>query len=219
MAAAAHLHQDVKLHVPKVGSRLPRLENVRANKVLTMLASTLAVTLAIWFVLSALNQIDPISKRLGPYDPLGLLPRWTFFAPHPGIYDYHLIYRECASLEPPLTNPQMFEEVKHLVGPWTQVPGLCPGSSRFMLWNPQRRVTKTISDIVAGMTMLRLAYPTLGDGVQYTTFYWLLLHLIQQTSQRQGQRQFALIQSHGFPPDRESLVFFMSNFHPVGASR
>ena len=157
-----------------------------------MLASTLAAILVILFVLSALNQIDPISRRLGPYDPLGLLPRWTFFAPHPGIYDYHLLYRECESVETPLATPQMFEEAKHLVGPWTQVPDLYPGSSRFMLWNPQRRVTKTISDIVAGMTMLSLAYPKLGDGMQYTTYYWLLLHLIQQQSRREGQRQFAL---------------------------
>jgi hypothetical protein len=184
-----------------------------------MLVQTLAATLMIWFVLSALNQIDPISRRLGPYDPLGLLPRWTFFAPHPGIYDYHLLYRECESVETPLATPQMLEAAKRLVGPWTQVPDLYPGSSRFMLWNPQRRVTKTISDIVAGMTMLSLAYPKLGDGMQYTTYYWLLLHLIQQQSRREGQRQFALIQSHGFPPERESVLFFMSNFHPVGVGR
>jgi hypothetical protein len=184
-----------------------------------MLASTLAALLVLWFVLSALNQIDPISTRLAPYDALGLLPRWTFFAPHPGIYDYHLIYRECGSLDTPLATPQMFEAAKDLVGPWTQVPDLYPGPARFMLWNPQRRVTKTISDIVAGMTMLRIAYPKLGDGVQCTTYYWLLLHLIEQHARRQGQRQFALIQSHGFPPARESVLFFLSNFHPVGVSR
>lgn len=184
-----------------------------------MLASALATILAIWFVLSALNQIDPISTRLAPYDPLGLLPRWTFFAPHPGIYDYHLLYRECASVETPLGTPAMVEAARTLVGPWMQVPDLCPGSSPFMLWNPQRRVTKTITDIVAGLTLLRLTYPKLGDGVQYTSYYWLLLHLIQRPSRREGQRQFALIQSHGFPPERQSALFFVSNFHRVGAGR
>lgn len=184
-----------------------------------MLASALATILTIWFVLSALNQIDPISTRLAPYDPLGLLPRWTFFAPHPGIYDYHLLYRECASVETPLGTPAMVEAAKTLVGPWMQVPDLCPGSSRFMLWNPQRRVTKTITDIVAGLTLLRLTYPKLGDGVQYTSYYWLLLHLIQRPSRREGQRQFALIQSHGFPPERQSALFFVSNFNRVGAGR
>lgn len=184
-----------------------------------MLASALATILTIWFVLSALNQIDPISTRLAPYDPLGLLPRWTFFAPHPGIYDYHLLYRECASVETPLGTPAMVEAARTLVGPWMQVPDLCPGSSQFMLWNPQRRVTKTITDIVAGLTLLRLTYPKLGDGVQYTSYYWLLLHLIQRPSRREGQRQFALIQSHGFPPERQSALFFVSNFHRVGAGR
>lgn len=186
-----------------------------------MLVSALAAILVIWFALSALNQINPISTRLGPYDPLGLLPRWTFFAPHPGIYDYHLLYRECESVETPLTTPQMCEAAKHVVGPWMQVPGIYPdaGSSRFMLWNPQRRVTKTITDIVAGMTQLRLTYPKLGEGVQYTTYYWLLLHLIEQQSRREGQRQFALVQTHGFPPERESALFFMSNFHVVGVGR
>ena len=131
-----------------------------------MLTAALALILAVWFVLSALNQINPISARLGPYDPLGLLPRWTFFAPHPGIYDYHLLYRECESLETQLGTMEMVEAAKHLVGPWTQVPAICPGSARFMLWNPQRRVTKTITDIVAGLTTLRLTYPDLGDGVR-----------------------------------------------------
>lgn len=184
-----------------------------------MLISVLATTLIVWFVLSALNQINPISTRLAPYDPLGLLPRWTFFAPHPGIYDYHLLYRECASLETKLTTPQMVEAAKHLVGPWTQVPDINPGSARFMLWNPQRRVTKTITDLVAGLTMLRLEFPDLGDGIQFTSYYWLLLHLIQRESMRDAQRQFALIQSHGFPPERKSAVFFVSNFHLVGAPR
>lgn len=183
-----------------------------------MLASALAATLVIWFVLSALNQINPISTRIARYDPLGLLPRWTFFAPHPGIYDYHLLYRECQSLETLLATVQMVEEAKDLVGPWIQVPAVCPGSARFMVWNPQRRVTKTITDIVAGLTMLRLEYPKLGDGVQFTSYYWLLLHLVQREAQR-GQRQFAVIQSHGFPPQRTSAVFFISNFHLVGAER
>jgi hypothetical protein len=184
-----------------------------------MLASALAAILVIWFLLSALNQINPISTRLGPYDPLGLLPRWTFFAPHPGIYDYHLLYRECDSSETQLGNIQMVEAAKHLIGPWVQVPDVCPGSTRVM-WNPQRRVTKTITDIVAGLTMIRLAYPELGDGIQYTSYYWLLLHLIQRESRRAAQRrQFAVIQSHGFPPERTSAVFFISNFHIVGAAR
>ncbi len=184
-----------------------------------MLASTIAAILVIWFVLSTLNQIDPISTRLAPYDPLGLLPRWTFFAPHPGIYDYHLLYRECESVATPLGTPAMLDAAKHLVGPWEQLPDICPGSSRFMLWNPQRRVTKTITDIVAGLTMLRLAHPKLGDNVQYTSYYWLLLHLIQRPSRRDGQRQFALVQSHGFPPERQSSLFFISNFHLVGVGR
>jgi hypothetical protein len=183
-----------------------------------MLASALAAILVIWFVLSALNQINPVSTRFAPYDPLGLLPRWTFFAPHPGIYDYHLLYRECDSLETQLGTPQMVDAAKHLVGPWMQIPDICPGLTRFILWNPQRRVTKTITDIVAGLTMLRLDHPDLGDGVQFTSYYWLLLHLIQRQSRREGQRQFALIQSHGFPPERKSGVFFISNFHPVGAA-
>lgn len=184
-----------------------------------MLESALAAILVVWFGLSALNQINPISARVAPYDPLGLLPRWTFFAPNPGIYDYHLLYRECESLETQLGTLQMVEESKHLVGPWLQVPDVCPDSAQLMLWNPQRRVTKTVTDIVAGLTMLRLAYPELGDGVQYTSYYWLLLHLIQRESLRARQRQFAVIQSHGFPPERTSAVFFISNFHPVGAGR
>jgi hypothetical protein len=183
-----------------------------------MLESALAAILVIWLVLSALNQINPISTRLAPYDPLGLLPRWTFFAPHPGIYDYHLLYRECESLDAQLGTLQMVEAAKHLVGPWMQIPDICPGSTQ-LCWNPQRRVTKTITDIVAGLTLLRLEYPNLGDGVQFTSYYWLLLHLIQRESRRAGQRQFAVIQSHGFPPERKSAVFFISNFHLVGAGQ
>ncbi|UTW62799.1 hypothetical protein KFE98_01180 [bacterium SCSIO 12741] len=49
--------------------------------------------LAMFSIASILYQIKPIQKVLLKYDPLGLLPNYSFFAPKPISNDFRIVYR------------------------------------------------------------------------------------------------------------------------------
>jgi hypothetical protein len=67
-----------------------------------------------WFSLSVLHQVRLFSSKMGRFDPLGLLPRWTFFAPNPGIYDYHIVYREVNDGDGSDLNPDTSNSWRHI---------------------------------------------------------------------------------------------------------
>jgi hypothetical protein len=65
------------------------------------------------------------------------MPRWNFFAPNPGTFDYHLLYRD--------------RRENGLVGPWHEVR-LLPthtvvGITAF--WNPRRLEVKALVDMAS----------------------------------------------------------------------
>ena len=169
---------------------------------------------ALWFVLSIGFQVRPIASRLGRYDRLGLLPRWTFFAPNPGIYDHHIIFRECD----PSVDPTVVQlEGGDALTPWRELDGLCTGNNVPLIWNPQRRVTKTITDVVNSMAVTRRLFKDKPNLIQFTLDYFLLLHLVQREARDGALCQFAIIRSHGFIGDRAPNVVFISNFHRVAS--
>ena len=48
----------------------------------------------IWLLLTGVYQYRPMTGVIAPYDFLRILPTWTFFAPRPVNYDYHLLVRD-----------------------------------------------------------------------------------------------------------------------------
>lgn len=168
---------------------------------------------ALWFLVSVLFQIRPVAARIGRFDRLGLLPKWTFFAPNPGIHDHHIIYRECdASLD--VAKARDAGPVAGL-SPWRQLADLCSGHNILFVWNPQRRVTKTISDLVNSLAITRRAVAGSPHLIQFTVDYFLLLHLVQRGASECVKRQFAIVRSHGFASERSTELVFISNFHNV----
>src|SRR5580698_7748189 len=98
--------------------------------------------LAIWFVLSISAQLSVsvlprairLHKLLKPADPLGLIPRWTFFAPNPGIYDNHLLFR---------TGPTIDS-----LGDWREIEIICRPVFGSFIWNQRKRQRKAFTDNV-----------------------------------------------------------------------
>ena len=172
----------------------------------------MATVFAAWLLLSILYQVRPIANRLGRYDRLGLLPRWTFFAPNPGIYDHHIIYREC---DPARVQDVLAHGTGDGLSGWKQLDGLCSGYNVPLVWNPQRRVTKTITDVVNAMMTVRRAVEHRPNLIQFTLEYFLLLHLVQRHVRQGALCQFAIVRSHGFAGEREPAIVFLSNFHPA----
>jgi hypothetical protein len=177
---------------------------------------TVISAFVIWFLLSVGNQIGPVADKLARFDRFGFLPRWTFFAPNPGIYDHHLVFRECGA-EVDVSSVDRLEAAAPHLSAWLEVSDLYSGRSFPFLWNPQRRLTKTISDVVNGLVIARNRFSEKPDVVQFTVEYFLLLHLVQRGAAGPSQRQFAIVRTHGFTDDRQTQLVFLSNFHPVGA--
>jgi hypothetical protein len=67
-----------------------------------------------------------------------MIPRWNFFAPKPGIWDFHLLYRDRAA--------------SGITGHWHEMPIRSPRSLRTVLWNPSRFASKALIDISLDIT-------------------------------------------------------------------
>ena len=181
----------------------------------TIVEYIVAAVFGIWFVLSIGYQVSWFSGKIGRFDKFGFLPRWTFFAPNPGTYDHHLVYREC-SADVDVTSVGQLDTPGLELSGWQQVPELYRGHSLPFLWNPQRRVTKTVSDIVNNLVLARARLKGDANFVQFTVEYFLLLHLIARNAPPSVQRQFAIIRTHGFEGGRTPELVFISNFHRMG---
>lgn len=172
--------------------------------------TSIAILLGIWLGLSALNQVRSLGDRLARYDPFGLLPRWTFFAPNPGTHDHHLIYR--------------YAEADHgskesgsdlALGPWQQVDELLKGRTVPLLWNPKRRLSKTFSDIVNGMARMRRHGDYFDLISMFSTEYAWLTHMAEKQVPHDAVYQWAIVRTHGKVDMRKLWIVFLSRHHRI----
>lgn len=151
-----------------------------------------------WFVASVVAQIPgALSLRLRSVDTFGLIPSWSFFAPNPVRTDCHLMYRHV------FKSGAVTEWTEAFVwrSPWTR-----------MIWNPDRRVEKAISDASSALASRKDT-----NGVQWSTPYLLLLNYVSELprSSTAVAVQFALLGSFGHQRDRNPFVRFVSDAHPL----
>jgi hypothetical protein len=165
-------------------------------------AVVVAVLLTIWFVLSVLGQFDSkIMRSIRSWDSFGLIPRWTFFAPRPGVTDYHLVYQTFVGDEP---------------RPWREEVLADPRTLWGALWNPQKRNRKALVDSVRAFTrMARNLEPDTLWQLQYTIPYIAVLsHLTELTkSEPRTHLRFMILESNGYYAEREPHLLFTSLVH------
>ncbi len=84
-----------------------------------------------WLALTVAANLPQVGTRLRLYDPLDLLPAWTFFAPNPGVVDPALFVQDIFPDD--TTSPWRVA--------WIERP------SRFRpVWRPGKRTAKLVSD-------------------------------------------------------------------------
>lgn len=166
---------------------------------------TLCVTviLVAWFAASALHQFRfEWWTRLARFDPLHLLPRWSFFAPNPGRYDVHVVYRTWTATAP---------------GSWREITTTRLSKWQWC-WNPTRYTNKGICDLVNSL------YGTIQSGknaprsVILSGPYISLLSLVmaQRVDDRATtHRQFAIVATQHFAEQRQLEVKYISEVHRV----
>lgn len=155
-----------------------------------------------WIIATVITQFKGgVPSLIGRYDWFHLIPKWTFFAPTPGMLDYHLVARDLDVEGNPCTE-------------WCEIP--LPNRSLFgPLWNPEKRQRKVLTDYVRG---LMLAHRKVGaDGLVLSIPY---IACLQFTLSRlrpvptAKARQFGLASTRGEAADSLAIVF-RSGPHPL----
>ena len=158
-----------------------------------------AALFAIWLAATVAAAVEGsrAARFVRRVDSLALVPTWSFFAPNPGTFDYHLLARSRGRNG--ATTP--FSEIA------PPVPRL-----RRSVWHPEKRIRKAIYDCCHELVALRGLD---RSGAEYTLAYLTLLNLASaRVSQREADAvQFALVRSSARLEQPELLV--RSRFHPL----
>ncbi len=190
----------------------------------SLVTTVVGTLLAIWIVLTiamattSKERSRKLSERLGLF--ASVVPNWNFFAPHPGQYDYHILYRT--------------KQEDRTIANWTELTELTETPQRFKwAWNPGLYKTKTLFDIGQDLTkniaegeektepapeakkpLERMQSIESGDHIM-TTQYMLLLNYITKTVDKDDATdiQFMLMRSN--LREDEPTPMFVSNFHKL----
>jgi hypothetical protein len=177
-----------------------------------MPGAALAVIFGLWLLASIPNQFrwrwwEAVARR----DVLGLLPRWTFFAPRPGQHDLHLIYRDRSPVD------------DDVAGPWRQVEFATMPWWLRAVWNPSRFARKAVTDVGGALVRAATRAGRSGDTpavvaamIQLNPAYLRVLDWVmaQPAETETHARQFALVRTQADAGDRRLEPVFVSFVHP-----
>lgn len=170
---------------------------------LTVLERLVAVGFALWFVASCLRQIPrPWADRLCAWDVVGILPVWRFFAPMPGPFDFHLLYRD-----------RLGDGVT--VTPWMEHLPIPRRRAISLLWNPDKRYRKALLDLA--QELARAQARGTPDQILISVPYLVILQYISALPRPEpvAATQFALMVSEGAAYDPSPALLFLSSFHTL----
>jgi len=169
----------------------------------------ITVFLACWFLATILCQFK--ETRISWFiryklDLFNLIPLWTFFAPHPGKRDYHLLFRDKISDENYTEWQEMDITEERTFWSW--------------LWNPEKRDKKILSDVVQSLVSSIPSYRERTGNLNllmFSTPYIIVLHAVSNYKRRTADcyRQFMLAESSGYQKETTPSLILLSVFHPI----
>ncbi|CAN5195014.1 hypothetical protein BH09BAC6_BH09BAC6_08750 [soil metagenome] len=157
-----------------------------------------------WFFATIINQFnyDWVSK-IRERDILHLLPRWTFFAPNPGTSDYHILFRQ---MDNDNNVSEFYEFPIH-------------GRKHFFsfLWNPKKRVKKTILDLSVDFSRLLNLEKINEDNIKLSFTYLVFLNFFSSIKKDPDTKyiQFAVVVTKGYIQYEAPYLLICSEFHHV----
>jgi len=170
--------------------------------------------LGAWIALSVLGQFHARNvETLRQFDVFHLIPTWTFFAPNPGSTDYHIVCRDRSPGE--------------TVSSWTEVTLMSTRSLRTFVWNPEKRETKILHDIVTSIVEkigrdrerdrpATFTEETLLLHGSYVLLLSIVLHRITPLPTA-THRQFAIVERFGVRSNAPIRPILSSPFHAFSA--
>ena len=151
--------------------------------------------------LSFLKEIPKICKILDRFPILmSLIPSWSFFAPIPGMHDYHLLYREIDDQEQVQDWKEAFsiEEKRNLLA---------------FIWHPEKKRLKALIDMVQDL----IRFCTISNEETQICLAIPYLHILNYISALKYEKNTTKIQFMilGWSRLQDYKVEFVSNTHPL----
>ncbi len=169
--------------------------------------SSLAIfILLVWLIVTVIDAI-PINSRIlnrlhDLYFISPFIPRWTFFAPNPGVHDFYLLYRDVADEE----HPGPWQHLTHLNTSWN--------FSR-ILWNSTKRECKALADVTVSLACMWSEDDKTNDTIKLSIPYIIILNYISNMPRSNSNvcTQFLLMQMSAL--DNLPEVVFVSGLHKI----
>jgi hypothetical protein len=161
-----------------------------------------AVVFAAMLVVTVVAQFRRFrwAEWLKAHDACACIPMWTFFAPHPGVNDTRVLWRE--------------QLVGGAVGPWHEMVPPQGGLLR-AVWNPSKRARKAVTD--CGSIVVRAVARDKDSQLPLLSLPYLMIvqHMAGLAGSPLGlARQFTVIDTQGADEDDGSFrLRFISHWH------
>ena len=169
-----------------------------------ILSSTCGIILIVWGLVSILNQFQlKINSKIASFDPYSLIPQWSFFAPNPGTFDYHLLFRD---------------DGEDLDLNWQEIPLLYERTKISFLWNPNKRLNKALFDMTETLKQIELREKDNKNFIYISLPYLYLLNLVlsqPNIKDNSNLRQFIIVRNYGRSTDKENEIVFISKIHMI----
>jgi hypothetical protein len=162
--------------------------------------NTLAATLlGSWLLLSILVLVPRLKLIIRRWDAVMLIPQWSFFAPEPAFWDFHLLYRD-----------------RYPDGTYTEWTEAIPPESRrwwSFVWNPGKRQRKALFDAVVELSgRVQLGDRSLEASISYLTLLTYVTSIMRTA--KPELMQFAIVRTLGINR-RAPDAIFRSKAHSV----
>lgn len=166
----------------------------------------------LWLIFTVVWQFEKVrkhSKFLRKINTFNMLPIWTFFAPNPGMYDTHVLYRD------KLKDSKLTE--------WQEIDVVTYRKFFHFLWNPNKRKNKLVIDAISEVKSIKnngvegkVEDAILLNQIKFSKGYMLLLNLVfstKKTHKASVSRQFIVLDSTNIGSERNLIPLFYSPFH------
>jgi hypothetical protein len=158
----------------------------------------------LWTILTILNQLNiSLKSRLLGWDKIGVIPGYSFFAPRPGRFDYHVLVR--------------FEK-DHSFSRWFEIG---PRNQRRLIsffFNPEKRLRKAVIDLTTQLVQEDADLGTHNKTIPMSYPYLAFLLVARDAVRRLAppaasvRYQFLLMVSQGRQGSGIQPIF-LSNVH------
>lgn len=162
--------------------------------------SIIVSLLAVYFIITIGYHFDRTNWVVRNFDFFGLVPKWNFFAPTPGVNNLYLLYR------------LQYED--GTIGEWKALFELDQFRSHWtFIWNPNRRLKKTLFDLIATLIMEDASSEEKQARLKMSIPYLLILnHLSTYKTEASCGVQFLIMENYDQDP---SYALFTSELHAL----